>query len=288
MIKYIEGDLFSSPAQVIVNTINIVGVMGKGLALSFKERYPEMFEFYKKACDDKKINIGNLLLWRAIDHWLLLFPTKKHWRSDSKLEYIEAGLQKFVGIYDQQGITSAAFPCLGCGNGGLNWQDVKPLMEKYLGVLPIDIYVYVAPYGNEKSNFKKAGEFIKWLNENARDMSFDGLLTDIKYCGSMIVPYEFIYEGKKAFAEEIDDVLHLKTSDSDKLVLSHNELFEIWDDIKRQKIVTVSSDNQQSDIFFQLLVSLGYLTNIRLLQSNGEKIEGYQVNEALGRAFLVQ
>ena len=187
-----------------------------------------------------------------------------------------------------RGITSAAFPCLGCGNGGLNWQDVKPLMEKYLGVLPIDIYVYVAPYGNEKSNFKKAGEFIKWLNENARDMSFDGLLTDIKYCGSMIVPYEFIYEGKKAFAEEIDDVLHLKTSDSDKLVLSHNELFEIWDDIKRQKIVTVSSDNQQLDIFFQLLVSLGYLTNIRLLQSNGEKIEGYQVNKALGRAFLVQ
>lgn len=99
MIEYIEGDIFESPAQVIVNTVNTVGVMGKGLALAFKKRYPDMFERYKQACDNDALTIGKLMLFYEADHWLLLFPTKKHWRNPSKLEYIEAGLAKFVSSY---------------------------------------------------------------------------------------------------------------------------------------------------------------------------------------------
>lgn len=142
MIEYIEGDIFESPAQVIVNTVNTVGVMGKGLALSFKQRYPAMFEKYKDACEKHLLTIGKLMLFYEADHWLLMFPTKKDWRNPSKLEYIEKGLMKFVSTYDDENITSVAFPRLGCGNGDLNWNDVKPIMERYLNNLPIDVYIY--------------------------------------------------------------------------------------------------------------------------------------------------
>ena len=144
MITYLEGDLFSSPAQTLVNTVNTVGVMGKGIALEFKKRYPAMYEQYKKYCDDKSLTIGKLMLWRdEPDHWLLMFPTKTTWRKPSDLSYIEAGLKKFVATYSDKGITSAALPRLGCGNGGLNWKDLKPLMEQYLEPLSIPCYVYL-------------------------------------------------------------------------------------------------------------------------------------------------
>lgn len=143
MIKYLEGDIFTSPAQVIVNTVNTVGVMGKGIALSFKKAYPEMYKAYREACEDNTFHMGKLMLWREVDHWILLFPTKENWRNPSKLEYIEQGLKKFVETYFEMGITSIAFPRLGCGNGGLDWNDVKALMEKYLKPLPIDVYIYI-------------------------------------------------------------------------------------------------------------------------------------------------
>ena len=143
MISYIEGNLFDSPAQVIVNTVNTVGVMGKGIALEFKKRYPQMFEKYKRACENHSLTIGKLMLISEYDHLILLFPTKEHWKYPSKLSYIEKGLKKFCDSYVQQGITSIAFPKLGCGNGELNWDEVRPLMEKYLSNLPIDIYILI-------------------------------------------------------------------------------------------------------------------------------------------------
>ena len=143
MLIYLKGDLFSSPAHVLVNTVNTVGVMGKGIALEFKNRYPEMFKVYQKTCDDKLFDIGKLLLWKMNEKWILLFPTKKHWRSPSKLTYIEKGLEKFVQSYEKLGIESIAFPKLGCGNGGLDWDDVRPIMEKYLKNLPIPVYIYI-------------------------------------------------------------------------------------------------------------------------------------------------
>lgn len=143
MITYLEGDLFTSPAQVIVNPVNTDGVMGKGIALECKKRYPKMFDHYKMCCDKKQLEIGKLMIWYAADYWVLLFPTKKHWHNPSKLEYIEKGLIKFVNTYAEKHIVSIAFPRLGCGNGGLHWDEVKPLMEKYLNPLPIDIFIYL-------------------------------------------------------------------------------------------------------------------------------------------------
>lgn len=146
VIKYIKGDIFSSPAQVLVNTVNLDGVMGKGIAFQFKKLYPDMFKKYQMLCEKNMLDIGKLWLYKSEEKWILNFPTKRHWRNSSKLEYIEEGLKKFVATYKEKNITSIAFPKLGCGNGGLDWEVVKPIMDEYLKNLPIDIYIYEDEY----------------------------------------------------------------------------------------------------------------------------------------------
>ena len=146
MITYLKGDLLKSSAQVLVNAVNTVGIMGKGIALQFKQKYPNMFIEYQKQCNQKTFDIGNLLLWKSSNKSILLFPTKKYWKDSSKIDYVEIGLQKFVNYYKKLEINSIAFPKLGCGNGGLDWNIVQPLMEKYLNPLDIDIYIYIDYY----------------------------------------------------------------------------------------------------------------------------------------------
>lgn len=120
MFKALIGDLFSSKAQTLVNTVNCVGVMGKGVALEFKKRFPSLFEDYAELCKHKQVKLGEPYLYRGAGNKLVLnFPTKGHWRSPSRLANIEAGLDYFVKHYAEWGITSIAFPPLGCGNGGL-------------------------------------------------------------------------------------------------------------------------------------------------------------------------
>lgn len=146
IIEVFKGNIFNTKAQTIVNTINCVGVMGKGIALVYKLRYPNMFDLYKEYCKAKLISIGKLWLYKGGEDapWVLNFPTKYHWKYPSKIEYIEKGLQKFVDTYKAKGITSIAFPMLGTHNGGLDKDTVLTLMEKYLSQcdIPIEIYEY--------------------------------------------------------------------------------------------------------------------------------------------------
>ncbi len=143
MIIYVESDLFSSPAKTLVNPVNTVGVMGKGLAKGFKDIYPNMFLEYQTMCETGAFDIGKLYLYKTSNKWILNFPTKKNWRQPSKIEYIEAGLETFVNIYSSEVITDIAFPKIGCGHGELDWDSqVKPVFESYLKKLPIDVFVY--------------------------------------------------------------------------------------------------------------------------------------------------
>ncbi|MBI5930238.1 MAG: macro domain-containing protein [Chloroflexi bacterium] len=144
MITYVSGDIFESPAQVLVNPVNTVGVMGKGLAFEFKNFYPKMFQLYQYFCEHQQLTIGQLWLYKTPQKWILNFPTKRHWRDKSKPEYIEVGLQKFVETYVNKGIESISFPMLGCGYGELNWKSqAHPLMKKYLAPLSIEVYVHI-------------------------------------------------------------------------------------------------------------------------------------------------
>lgn len=143
MLQYTEESIFSSRAQTIVNPVNTVGVMGRGLALEFKKRHPEMFACYQKICADGTLRIGTLHIFRTPTRWIMNFPTKRHWRDPSRLEWIEGGLRRFSEDYQGLGITSIAFPMLGCGNGGLRWDVVEPLMFRYLDPLPIPVTLHV-------------------------------------------------------------------------------------------------------------------------------------------------
>ena len=144
------GDLFACGAQTLVNTVNCVGVMGRGVAFEFKKRFPAMFDDYIRRCDRGAVRLGEPYLYRDISGARIVnFPTKAHWRSPARLKDIERGLDYFVAHAAEWGVTSVAMPPLGCGNGGLEWSEVGPLMYCKLHALPIGVIVY-APYGTPK------------------------------------------------------------------------------------------------------------------------------------------
>lgn len=144
-----QGNLFdcATEVQTLVNTVNTRGVMGKGLALEFRQRYPAMYKDYRRRCREGRVRVGEPYLYAAQHPWVLNFPTKDDWRRPSRLEWIEAGLQYFVEHYAEWGITSIAFPQLGAQLGGLPWEAVRPLMQRYLDPLPIRVLIveYTAP-----------------------------------------------------------------------------------------------------------------------------------------------
>jgi O-acetyl-ADP-ribose deacetylase (regulator of RNase III) len=147
MIRFRTGNIVDDRSEALVNTVNTVGVMGKGIALSFKQRFPENYRAYKRAVEDGKVETGKVFPFENpheyATRWVLNFPTKQHWRNRSKLEWIELGLADLRRQVLALKITSLAVPPLGCGNGGLDWEDVKPLIVNALqGLGGVDVVVY--------------------------------------------------------------------------------------------------------------------------------------------------
>jgi O-acetyl-ADP-ribose deacetylase (regulator of RNase III) len=174
MLKYHEGTIFNTPVKTLVNTVNCFGVMGAGIALEFKLRYPDMFEEYKKMCEEKKYFVGKPRLHKSNnENFILNFPTKNHWRYPSKMQWIEEGLQYFVNNYKRAGIESIAFPKLGTNNGGLEWKDVKEVMEKYLSNLDIDVYICL----DEK---KEAEGIEKEMVDSINEANIEKLVNEVK------------------------------------------------------------------------------------------------------------
>ncbi len=141
MLKYYDGSVFNVDTQAKVNTVNCVGVMGAGIALEFKLRYPEMYEDYSKKCKNKNIKVGSVDYYKNNEIVVVNFPTKMHFKYPSKIEWVEAGLRDFVRTYKQHDITSVAFPKLGTLNGRLDWDKVRTMMEYYLSQVDADVYI---------------------------------------------------------------------------------------------------------------------------------------------------
>lgn len=180
MLLYVKQNIFESPAQVLVNAVNTVGVMGKGIAKKYKQLYPDMYTQYRHFCEEGLLDIGKLWLYKDENKWILNFPTKKHWRNPSKIEYIESGLQKFVETYQAKGIHSISFPQLGTGNGGLDWEEeVKPLFDKYLKGLPIDVFVHIVDQTSTFEEHKNITETRRWLQKQPTVLSVDFVWEDI-------------------------------------------------------------------------------------------------------------
>jgi len=159
MIHYVKGNVLESEAEALVNTVNTVGVMGKGIALQFKNQFPNNYKLYREACKNKKLKIGQLLV---VEEETLLtgkkiiinFPTKTHWRLPSEYEYISLGLDELVKTIEERTITSIAIPPLGAGNGGLDWQRVKYMIESALQSVDCDVYLF-EPNATIKERLKK-------------------------------------------------------------------------------------------------------------------------------------
>ncbi len=147
MITYVEGDILESRAEALVNTVNCVGIMGKGIALQFKRAFPDNFKAYAAACTRGDMEPGRMFVFEtgALDgpRYIINFPTKVHWRGKSRLEYIEAGLDALIAVIKRLGIRSIAVPPLGSGLGGLMWTEVRPLIDRALAELPdVDAQIY--------------------------------------------------------------------------------------------------------------------------------------------------
>lgn len=161
MIEFSQGNLLEAKTEALVNTVNTVGIMGKGIALQFKQAFPENFRVYKQVCDSQQIQPGQMLTvatGQLLPKYIINFPTKRHWRGKSKIEYIELGLKALIEEIQKLAINSIAIPSLGCGNGGLDWTQVKPMIIGAFAELPYVRAIVFEPMNRpvaEKTNLEK-------------------------------------------------------------------------------------------------------------------------------------
>lgn len=212
MIELRQGDILKANAEALVNTVNCVGVMGRGIALQFRKEFPDNYEEYRHACDKGVMNPGKMLihdLRRLVNpRYIINFPTKRHWKGKSRMEDIEAGLKALVKEIRDRGIRSIAIPPLGCGLGGLNWNDVRPRIERALQELPeVEVYLYEpsgAPSAEEMSKEKKAPHMTKGR------AALLGLMK--RYLQAVMDPYVTLLEVHKLmyFMQETGEDLQLR------------------------------------------------------------------------------
>ncbi len=144
MIEITSGNLFDAEVEALVNTVNTVGVMGKGIALQFRQAFPENYQLYRAACSRKDVRPGRMFVTTRLTdpRFIVNFPTKRHWRGKSRLEDIDAGLEDLVRVITERKIRSIAIPPLGCGNGGLDWADVRLRIERALEALEVRVLLF--------------------------------------------------------------------------------------------------------------------------------------------------
>ncbi len=280
MITYLKGDIFNSPAKVLVNAVNTVGVMGKGVALEFKKRYPEMFSKYQKMCANHSFSTGKLYLWKGQDKWVLLFPTKQHWRNPSKIEYIEAGLQKFVDHWQRLGIDSIAFPRLGCGNGNLDWDVVRPVMEKYLKPLPIQVYIYIDNYHDSLPEHKDQIKTEEWLHSSPDVIGFNMLKEELQQLlrKSNIISFADGTTKKVIWEED-----NLKIINGEEITIPDIDFCNLWDYVRSSGVFSLDALPQHlcshPRELLEILKKLDYLQDV-ILSKNGidfsDRANGYQ------------
>ncbi|MFD1549066.1 macro domain-containing protein [Levilactobacillus fuyuanensis] len=292
MLIYLKTSLFESPAQVLVNTVNTVGVMGKGIALEFKKMYPQMFTEYRQLCEAKKLTVGKLWLYKTDNKWILNFPTKENWRNRSKLDYIEAGLQKFVDTYQEKKIKSIAFPQLGVGNGGLNWEDeVQPLMEKYLRKLPINVYIHLYDRQTSEPEFKNPSEMKTWLEKEPAMLSVAEFKEELKQqlsnnLGEVDRKVELVDEQPTPFLDETAvTFMTIEGKRHERYAISQADMTDFWTRLRRQGVIVPTElpqevhRNHDEGLFRALVAKLPY---IKILPAawQGREVEVVVLNQS--------
>ncbi len=211
MIHYTSGDILQNEADALVNTVNCVGVMGRGIALQFKKAFPKNFEEYKAACDSGEVIPGRMFITErkalTAPHFIVNFPTKRHWRGKSRIEDIESGLMALKQEIETRGIRSISIPPLGSGLGGLHWPDVRHRIEKSLGDLDVDIFVFEPGEAPDARVMAKTTKPPKMTTGRAT------LVTLMhRYLGGLLDPFVTLIELHKLmyFMQEAGEPLRLK------------------------------------------------------------------------------
>lgn len=212
MIEFTSGDILKCEADALVNTVNCVGVMGRGIALQFKNAFPENFKAYEAACKREAVQPGRMFVFQTGQltppRFIINFPTKRHWRGKSRIEDIEAGLVDLVRVIREKGIRSIAIPPLGCGLGGLDWNEVRPRIERALAQLE-DVQVFVFEPNGAPSTDRMA---------HVRDVpamtAGRAALVELihRYLSSLLDPFVTLLEVHKLmyFMQEAGEPLRLK------------------------------------------------------------------------------
>lgn len=212
MIRYTKGDILQAEAEALVNTVNCVGVMGRGIALQFKHAFPANFKAYAAACDRGEVQPGRMFVTEtrllAGPRYIINFPTKRHWRGKSRMEDIEAGLAALTQELRQRGIRSVAIPPLGSGLGGLNWADVRPRIEATLSALPdVDVLIFEPLESAPETATFRAMDVPKMTPGRA---SLVGLMD--RYLAALLDPFITLLEVHKLmyFLQEAGEPLRLR------------------------------------------------------------------------------
>lgn len=275
MVTYVASNLYTSPAQVLVNTVNTQGVMGKGVAAEFKRIYPKMFEQYRDLCERKEIEIGVLWIYKTPRKWILNFPTKKHWRNPSKPEYIEAGLKKFYSQFSEVGIHSIAFPALGCGNGGLDWQTtIKPLMEKYLNKIPIDIFIHLPWVSSNLPEHEDQVEIAQWLRSEPASLPFTEVWEDLQRMLKHKSAFETFanHSPFKAQIAEDQSGLVIETMSEKKSKIDYDWLLDFWQQLRRygytRRGIAPSGLDKNVSYLAPVFAQLDYIKPVQLSETD--------------------
>jgi len=286
MIAYVVTDLFQSPARVLVNPVNTVGAMGKGIARDFRQFYPEMYDQYHSLCERGQFQVGQLWLYQTPHKWILNFPTKQHWRDPSKLEYVEAGLQKFAATYAEKGITSISFPMLGSGLGGLDWESqVRPLMERILAPLPINIFIHLYDAANPQKVDQQALQ--TWLHSEPQIPTFSQFWNDLVSLITRETAFETL-DDHSAFHVTFDAEerrITLAAADKKALLLSESTVADLWHAIRTAGYCAPQSLpaglDSRASMIVALLARLNYIRPIKISRPEGQPAIGLHVMSIL-------
>lgn len=280
MLTYVIDNIFLSPALVITNPVNTVGVMGKGLAYQFRQNYPEMDRQYRDLCERGAFTTGQLWLYKTPHKWILNFPTKAHWRDPSRLEYVESGLAKFVSTYAEKGMTSVSFPLLGAGLGGLDWEsEVRPVVERYLAPLPINTYVHLYdpadPFASAAT--PDPASLKHWLNQPQGSISFDRFLQDLIQLVQTQQQFKHLSDESpfQASYDAEEDRIHLWQAQTPLLTLSASLLADLWHYLRSAAYAHPQNFparlDQHTATLISLLAQLDYLQAVTLQTVDGPR-----------------
>jgi O-acetyl-ADP-ribose deacetylase (regulator of RNase III) len=282
MLTYLTLNLFDSPAQTLVNTVNTVGVMGKGIAAVFKKLYPEMYQRYRRLCQEGKLDVGMLYVYRTPNKIVVNFPTKKHWRQPSQVEYIETGLQKFVEYYTDYGISSVSLPQLGCGHGELDWEtQVQPVMERYLQNLPIPVYIHLYHKPPDFVPERLDANYARQVRLERQRISSERLWQDLRKLVGQT--YQLTLFGPLVEMDEEHILFKPLTGEGEPVLVYREDVEDLWNTLRLRGTVRQSDAPQPigedgaTSWLFELLKRVDYIQPIALrARSQGASSQGLQ------------